>query len=93
MDCDYHDNTVVDMKCSSSDFSVKCLNCLISERNEHGTRCAGEIAAVANSVCGVGVAYRANISGIRVLGGRMTDSMEAAAFIQGLEVNDIYSCR
>ncbi|KAK7081334.1 Proprotein convertase subtilisin/kexin type 7 [Halocaridina rubra] len=62
------------------------------ERNEHGTRCAGEIAAVANNVCGVGVAYRANISGIRVLGGRMTDSMEAAAFIQGLEVNDIYSC-
>ncbi|XP_066938993.1 proprotein convertase subtilisin/kexin type 7-like isoform X2 [Macrobrachium rosenbergii] len=63
-----------------------------NERNEHGTRCAGEIAAVANSVCGVGVAYQANISGIRVLGGRMTDSMEAAAFIQGLEVNDIYSC-
>ncbi|XP_042230513.1 proprotein convertase subtilisin/kexin type 7-like [Homarus americanus] len=62
------------------------------ERNEHGTRCAGEIAAVTNNVCGVGVAYRANISGIRVLGGRMTDSMEAAAFIQGLEVNDIYSC-
>lgn len=62
------------------------------ERNEHGTRCAGEIAAVANSVCGVGVAYRANISGIRVLGGRMTDSMEASAFIQGLEVNDVYSC-
>lgn len=62
------------------------------ERNEHGTRCAGEIAAVANSVCGVGVAYRSNISGIRVLGGRMTDSMEAQAFIQGLRVNDVYSC-
>ncbi|XP_050720497.1 uncharacterized protein LOC127000612 isoform X2 [Eriocheir sinensis] len=62
------------------------------ERNEHGTRCAGEIAAVANSVCGVGVAYQANISGIRVLGERMTDSMEAAAFVQGLAVNDIYSC-
>lgn len=62
------------------------------ERNEHGTRCAGEIAAVANSVCGVGVAFHANISGIRVLGERMTDSMEAAAFVQGLAVNDIYSC-
>lgn len=66
---------------------------IISEKNEHGTRCAGEIAAVANSICGVGVAYRANISGVRVLSGRMTDSMEAAAFIQGLEVNDIFSCR
>ncbi|KAG0724673.1 Proprotein convertase subtilisin/kexin type 7 [Chionoecetes opilio] len=62
------------------------------ERNEHGTRCAGEIAAVANSVCGVGVAFHANISGVRVLGERMTDSMEAAAFVQGLAVNDIYSC-
>ncbi|KAK4324916.1 hypothetical protein Pmani_004476 [Petrolisthes manimaculis] len=62
------------------------------ENNEHGTRCAGEIAAVANGVCGVGVAYRANISGIRVLGGRMTDSMEAKAFVHGLDVNDIYSC-
>ncbi|RXG59176.1 Proprotein convertase subtilisin/kexin type 7 [Armadillidium vulgare] len=62
------------------------------EKNEHGTRCAGEIAAVTNHVCGVGVAYRANISGIRVLGERMTDSMEAAAFIQGLSYNDVYSC-
>ena len=48
---------------------------------------------MANSVCGVGVAFHANISGIRVLGERMTDSMEAAAFVQGLAVNDIYSCR
>jgi len=31
----------------------------------HGTRCAGEIAASANNtVCGVGVAYEANIGGI-----------------------------
>ena len=35
--------------------------CFISS---HGTRCAGEVAAVANnSVCGVGVAYDANIGG------------------------------
>lgn len=33
--------------------------------NHHGTRCAGEIAAVANNkVCGVGVAYEAQISGM-----------------------------
>ena len=32
--------------------------------SSHGTRCAGEVAAVANnSVCGVGVAYDANIGG------------------------------
>ena len=31
--------------------------------NHHGTRCAGEIAAVPNNVCGVGVAYGAKVSG------------------------------
>jgi subtilisin family serine protease len=31
----------------------------------HGTRCAGEVAAKANnSICGVGVAYNANIGGM-----------------------------
>lgn len=35
-----------------------------ADHNEHGTRCAGEIAAVANnSICGVGIAYDAYISG------------------------------
>jgi subtilisin family serine protease len=32
--------------------------------NSHGTRCAGEIAMVANnSLCGVGIAYNAGIGG------------------------------
>jgi hypothetical protein len=31
--------------------------------NHHGTRCAGEIAAVANSNCAVGVAYHSKVSG------------------------------
>ncbi len=32
--------------------------------NKHGTRCAGEVAAVAfNNYCGVGVAYNASIGG------------------------------
>lgn len=35
--------------------------------NKHGTRCAGEVAAVAfNSYCGIGVAYNASIGGKRV---------------------------
>lgn len=35
----------------------------------HGTRCAGEVAAVANNgVCGVGVAYDAKIGGKRKTG-------------------------
>ena len=62
------------------------------EENKHGTRCAGEIAAVPNDVCGVGVSFGAKFSGIRVLDGPITDSMEATAFNKHLEINDIYSC-
>lgn len=58
----------------------------------HGTRCAGEIAAVKNDVCGVGVAYTSQVSGIRILLGAITAAEEAAAMIYGLDTNDIYSC-
>ncbi|XP_065508174.1 proprotein convertase subtilisin/kexin type 7 isoform X2 [Caloenas nicobarica] len=61
--------------------------------NHHGTRCAGEIAAVPNnSFCTVGVAYGSRIAGIRVLDGPLTDSMEAVAFNKHYQINDIYSC-
>lgn len=62
------------------------------EENKHGTRCAGEIAAVPNDVCGIGIAYGSKFSGIRVLDGPTTDSMEATAFNKHMDVNDIYSC-
>lgn len=58
----------------------------------HGTRCAGEIAAVKNDVCGVGVAYDSKVAGIRILSGQITSEDEAAALVYGLETNDIYSC-
>lgn len=58
----------------------------------HGTRCAGEIAAVKNDVCGVGVAYNAKVAGIRILSGEITSEDEAASLVYGLGVNDIYSC-
>ncbi|CUM67103.1 uncharacterized protein PRCAT00004792001 [Priceomyces carsonii] len=58
----------------------------------HGTRCAGEIAAVRNDVCGIGVAYDSQVSGIRILSGSITAADEAAAMMYGLDVNDIYSC-
>ncbi|XP_075765450.1 proprotein convertase subtilisin/kexin type 7 isoform X1 [Pelodiscus sinensis] len=61
--------------------------------NHHGTRCAGEIAAVPNNgFCAVGVAYGSRIAGIRVLDGPLTDSMEAIAFNKHYQINDIYSC-
>ncbi len=35
-----------------------------NNENKHGTRCAGEVAAVANNgVCSVGIAYNASIGG------------------------------
>ncbi|XP_044057288.1 proprotein convertase subtilisin/kexin type 7 isoform X2 [Siniperca chuatsi] len=65
----------------------------IRSDNHHGTRCAGEIAAVPNnSFCAVGVAYGSKVAGIRVLDGPLTDSLEAIAFNKHYQVNDIYSC-
>lgn len=58
----------------------------------HGTRCAGEIAATKNDYCGIGVAFDSQVSGIRILLGRLTSADEASAMVYGLDTNDIYSC-
>ncbi|KAI8086048.1 peptidase S8/S53 domain-containing protein [Halteromyces radiatus] len=58
----------------------------------HGTRCAGQIAAVKNDACGVGIAYDAKVSGIRILSGEITDVDEAAALNYKYQENDIFSC-
>jgi kexin len=60
--------------------------------DHHGTRCAGEVAAVRNDVCGVGVAYDANIAGVRILSGALTELDEALALNYAYQENDIYSC-
>jgi kexin len=60
--------------------------------DKHGTRCAGEVAAVRNGVCGVGIAYDAMVAGIRILSGRLTNSDEATAINFGYEKAHIYSC-
>ncbi|XP_067350745.1 proprotein convertase subtilisin/kexin type 6 isoform X3 [Channa argus] len=63
-------------------------------RNEniHGTRCAGEVAAVANnSHCIIGVAYNAHIGGIRMLDGDVTDIVEAKSLGIRPDYIDIYS--
>ncbi|XP_025099332.1 PC3-like endoprotease variant B isoform X2 [Pomacea canaliculata] len=60
--------------------------------NSHGTRCAGEVSAAAdNDVCGVGIAYNAKIGGIRVLDGRVTDSLEGEALQFKTNYIDIFS--
>ncbi|XP_038556483.1 proprotein convertase subtilisin/kexin type 6-like isoform X4 [Micropterus salmoides] len=63
-------------------------------RNEniHGTRCAGEVAAVANnSHCIIGIAYNAHIGGIRMLDGDVTDIVEAKSLGIRPDYIDIYS--
>ncbi|KAF2099321.1 hypothetical protein NA57DRAFT_9805, partial [Rhizodiscina lignyota] len=60
--------------------------------DRHGTRCAGEVAAMKNDVCGVGVAWDAGISGVRILSAPINDIDEAEAVNYGYEENDIYSC-
>ncbi|MBN3308952.1 furin-1 [Amia ocellicauda] len=60
--------------------------------NRHGTRCAGEVAAVANNgICGVGVAYNAKIGGVRMLDGEVTDAVEAKSLGLNPQHIDIYS--
>ncbi|XP_066908018.1 furin-like protease 2 [Halyomorpha halys] len=60
--------------------------------NKHGTRCAGEVAAIAfNSYCGVGVAYNASIGGVRMLDGTVSDAVEARALSLNPDHIDIYS--
>lgn len=60
--------------------------------DKHGTRCAGEIAAVKNNVCGVGMAYDSKIAGIRILSKPISDEDEAAAINYHYQENQIYSC-
>lgn len=60
--------------------------------NRHGTRCAGEVAAVFNNRrCVVGIAYNARIGGIRMLDGEVTDAVEATSLAHNAQHIDIYS--
>lgn len=64
----------------------------ITNENKHGTRCAGEIAMIANNgVCGVGVAFKSRIGGVRILDGKVTDEIEARSLTYNLSHIDIYS--
>jgi kexin len=60
--------------------------------DKHGTRCAGEVSAVKNNVCGVGVAWDSKIAGIRILSKLITDADEAVAMNYAYQSNQIYSC-
>ncbi|KAL1590230.1 hypothetical protein WHR41_01174 [Cladosporium halotolerans] len=60
--------------------------------DKHGTRCAGEVSAVRNGVCGVGVAYDSKVAGERILSKVISDADEAVAMNYAFQDNHIYSC-
>ncbi|KAJ3117104.1 pheromone processing endoprotease [Phlyctochytrium bullatum] len=60
--------------------------------DRHGTRCAGEIAAKRNEMCGVGIAFHSRVAGVRILSGALTEADEAAAINYNMQENHIYSC-
>eukprot|EP01118_Nematostelium_gracile_P016473 TRINITY_DN682_c0_g1_i1.p1 TRINITY_DN682_c0_g1~~TRINITY_DN682_c0_g1_i1.p1 ORF type:complete len:574 (-),score=145.82 TRINITY_DN682_c0_g1_i1:630-2351(-) len=62
-----------------------------STRDDHGTSAGGVAAAGDNSVCGVGTAYRAGISAIRLISKSSTDVQESAALCYKGNENHIYS--
>ncbi|TPX31464.1 hypothetical protein SmJEL517_g05209 [Synchytrium microbalum] len=77
---------------ASYNFMTKTNSPLPGPGETHGTRCAGQIAAVANnSVCGVGVAPGCKISGARLIATSNTDAVEASALTYASQINDVYS--
>ena len=60
--------------------------------DHHGTRCAGEVSAVKNDVCGVGLAWDSKVAGLRILSAPISDEDEAAAINYEMQKNHIYSC-
>ncbi|KAF5288036.1 hypothetical protein FQA39_LY15532 [Lamprigera yunnana] len=63
-----------------------------SHQNSHGTRCAGEIAMIANNgKCGVGIAFNTKIGGVKLLDGLVNDRIEGTALSYAHDLVDIYS--
>ncbi|XP_066261732.1 neuroendocrine convertase 1-like isoform X1 [Euwallacea similis] len=64
----------------------------VTKSNSHGTRCAGEVAMVANNKkCGVGIAFNARIGAVKMLDGLVTDRIEGTALGYAQDLVDIYS--
>eukprot|EP01112_Ceratiomyxa_fruticulosa_P009561 TRINITY_DN2502_c0_g2_i1.p1 TRINITY_DN2502_c0_g2~~TRINITY_DN2502_c0_g2_i1.p1 ORF type:complete len:581 (+),score=144.40 TRINITY_DN2502_c0_g2_i1:486-2228(+) len=59
--------------------------------DDHGTSAGGVAAARDNNVCGVGSAFRASLSGIRLIADYTTDAQEASGLTYRGDINHIYS--
>lgn len=64
----------------------------MADSNRHGTRCAGEVAAVSeNNICSVGIAFNSKVGGVRMLDGDVTDAVEARSLSLNQQHIHIYS--
>jgi len=59
--------------------------------DDHGTSAAGVAGARDNSVCGIGSAFRAGLSGLRLISRPSTDYQESNALTYKWNLNDIYT--
>jgi subtilisin-like proprotein convertase family protein/Leucine-rich repeat (LRR) protein len=62
-----------------------------SSTDGHGTAAGGIAAAADDGSCGVGAAFEAQVSGIRLIAAVTTDATDAAALSYERDINDIYS--
>lgn len=76
----------------SYDFNGHDADPMPNSYDGHGTSCAGVCCAVQNTVCGRGVAPKASIVGVRLIGGAVYDYEEAQALGLHADKIRIYSC-
>ncbi len=76
----------------SWDFNSNEANPTGGPTNDHGTAAGGVSAAADDGAsCGVGVAYNAQIAGLRLIAAAVTDAKEADALGYAFQLNDIYN--
>lgn len=75
----------------SYDFNSNDTNPAPVGNKGHGTSAGGVAAARDNTTCGAGAAYRSGLSGLRILDGPMSDTLEANAESYQRNINHIYS--
>eukprot|EP01091_Cochliopodium_minus_P005029 TRINITY_DN1497_c0_g1_i1.p1 TRINITY_DN1497_c0_g1~~TRINITY_DN1497_c0_g1_i1.p1 ORF type:complete len:564 (+),score=149.84 TRINITY_DN1497_c0_g1_i1:1-1692(+) len=92
VEADNHDISVNYNAEASYDFNDDDDDPTPTAFDSHGTSAAGCAAAPMNSYCGVGVAPKAKVSGLRLIGGPTTDAMEAEALSYKTQLNHIFSC-
>jgi subtilisin-like proprotein convertase family protein len=75
----------------SYDYNGNDADPMPASYNGHGTSAGGVAAAADETTCGVGVAYNAGLSGIRLIASPSTDAQVASALNYQMQINQIYS--